>query len=392
MQREFTEDQAQFRELVARFMQSKAGPAAARQLMESESGFDQAVWAQMGSELGLMGTHIPEAYGGFGFGQVELGIILEEMGRQIYTGPFFASAVMAGYALLLTGSEEAKQTWLPSIASGELIATLVLGSLNSPDQPGQAVQVSAGKLTGRAPLVVDAMSAASLFVIAGNQEGRLSLHHLAASSPGITITPVQSLDPTRRLAEVSFDKAAAEPLGSISDLAPLWDHLCLALACEMLGGAQQLLDSTLEYTKMRYQFGRPIGSFQSLKHRLADLLMEMEFARAATHHASFLLAHAVGEGANADLADAAGNMVDKITGLNSRQIPSMVKAMAADVYMLAAREAVQMRGGIGFTWEEDTHLWFKRAKSSEVFLGTPAYHRERMMTLLAEDTNATAVP
>ena len=379
MQREFTEDQMQFRDLVARFMQDKAGPQAARQLMESERGHDEAVWAQMSGELGLMGTHIPEACGGFGFGPVELGIILEEMGRQIYTGPFLASAVLASYGLLLAGNEKAQQTWLPPLASGQLIATLVLDSLDSSAWVGQQISEKSGKLTGRAPLVVDAMSAGSLFVIAGKASKKLCLYHVEAAAPGVTVTPVQGLDPTRRLAQVTFDGAKAQPLGEVADLAPLWDHVCVALAHEMIGGAQHLLDSTLEYTKMRYQFGRPIGSFQALKHRLADLLMELEFAKAATHHAGFCLAAGDNKGDNR--GDNKGESEHK------RYIASMVKAMASDVYMLAAREAVQMRGGIGFTWEEDTHLWFKRAKSSEVFMGTPAFHRERMMTIIEAENH-----
>ena len=359
MQTGFTEDQIQFREVVARFMQEKAGPQATRKLMETESGYDVGVWQQMCAEVGLAGTHIPEAYGGFGFGIVELGIALEEMGRHIYTGPFFASSVMASSALLLLAEEEAKETLLPEIAAGTTIATLVLDSLDGPERVGHSLKVSEGKISGTAALVVDAHVANTLIVIAA-EAGALGLYRVAPDSA--TITPVTALDPTRKLASVQFEDANAELLGSVSanGLNQLWDHLCVALAHEMIGGAQHLLDSTIEYTKLRYQFGRPIGSFQGLKHRCADLLMEVEWAKAATHHAGFCLA--AGEG--------------------DAQLPSMVKAMASDTYIKAAKEAIQMRGGIGFTWEEDTHLWFKRAKSSEVFLGTPSYHRERMMTLI----------
>ena len=178
----------------------------------------------------------------------------------------------------------------------------------------------------------------------------------------MTSTAVESLDPTRKLTQITFAAAPTTKIGTVDTaaLAQVWDHWCVALAHEMIGGAQKLLDSTVEYTKMRFQFGRPIGSFQGLKHRCADLLMEVEWAKAATHHAARCLAASEGE----------------------PYLPSMVKAMASDTYMKAAKEAIQMRGGIGFTWEEDTHLWFKRAKSSEVFLGTPNYHRERMMTMI----------
>lgn len=363
----FTEDQNQFREMVARFLQEKSQPTATRKLIETDTGYDPAVWQQMCGEVGLAGTHIPEAYGGFGFGPIELGIAAEEMGRYLYTGPFFASAVMAAYALLHLADEESKEELLPGIASGETIATLALDNLDSPERVGQQIGVSDNKLNGTAALVVDGGNATCLVVIASNESG-LGLYALEPETEGVSIDAVDGLDPTRRLSRITFANASARQIGNVSTegLATTWDYLCAALAHEMVGGAQHLLDSTIEYTKMRYQFGRPIGSFQGLKHRCADLLMEVEWAKAATHHAARCLA--AGEGED--------------------YLPSMVKAMASDTYMRAAKEAIQMRGGIGFTWEEDTQLWFKRAKSSEVFLGTPSYHRERMMTLIDNEEAA----
>ena len=361
MQTEFTEEQESFRDVVARFLQDKSQPTAIRKVMETDEGYDPAVWRQICSELGLTGTHFPEAYGGFGFGPVELGIAAEEMGRHLYCGPFFASSVMAGYALLAAGSEDARSNLLPDIGSGATIATLVIDNLNTPDQVGNLVTARDGKLSGSAGVVVDAQNASQFIVIAGAAEG-LALYALAADAEGVDIAPVEALDPTRKLAAVSFREAVAERVGHVCEetLKSIWDYICVALAHEMIGGARRLLETTVEYTKVRYQFGRPIGSFQGLKHRCADLLMEVEFARAVTHHAAFCLA--AGEG--------------------KPYVASMAKAMAAETYMLAAKEAIQMRGGIGFTWEEDTHLWYKRAKSSEVFLGTPSMHRERMMTMM----------
>ena len=355
MQSEFTEDQEQFRQVVARFLQDKSTPIDVRRCMETDSGYEPDVWRQLSNEVGLTGTHLPEEYGGHGFGAVELGITCEEMGRSLYCGPFLSSAVMAGYALLEAGEESAKQRLLPDISSGETIATLVLDDLNSPDNVGTSISASGGQLSGRAPLVVDAQSATVLIIIAGS-----GLYLVSREAAGILISPVQALDPTRKLASVEFDGTPAEKIGEVTTaaLSRIWDHICVALSHEMIGGAQHLLETTIEYTKIRYQFGRPIGSFQALKHRLADLLMEIEFARAATHHAAFCLASDEGE----------------------PYAPSMAKALASDTYLLAAKEAIQMRGGIGFTWEEDTHLWFKRAKASEVFMGTPSMHRERMMS------------
>lgn len=364
MENAFSEDQNQFRESVNRFLQEKSQPTATRKLMETGPGYDPAVWQQMCAELGLAGTHIPEDYGGFGFGPVELGITAEEMGRHLYTGPFFASAVMATYALLHLADETAKTTLLPDIAAGQTIATLVLDSLNAPEQVGRVIRASQGNLDGTAPLVVDAHVAHCLIVFAQESDHQLGLYQVTPSADDITITSVTALDPTRKLSRVSFDNTPAERIGQVSPhgLAATWDSLCVALAHEMIGGAQHLLDSTIEYTKMRYQFGRPIGSFQSLKHRCADLLMEVEWAKATAHHAARCLAAE--------------------SGASDAHLPSMAKAMAADTYMKAAKEAIQMRGGIGFTWEEDTQLWYKRAKSSEVFLGSPSYHRERMISLI----------
>ncbi len=357
----FTEDQEQFREVVARFLQDKSQPAAVRKLMASEQGYDPGVWQQLSSEVGLTGTHLPEVYGGFGFGPIELGIAAEEMGRHLYCGPFFASAVMAGYALLNAAHESARQELLPDIAAGTTIATLVLDNLNEPDRVGAGVTAEDSTLDGVAPLVLDAHVANILVVIAGEGDA-LGLYHLPADADGVDIQAVEALDPTRKLCSVAFSQVGADRIGSVSGEAmnAIWNDICVALAHEMIGGAQHLLDSTIEYTKIRYQFGRPIGSFQGLKHRCADLLMEVEFAKAATHHAARCLAAGEGE----------------------PYIANMVKAMAADIYMKAAKEAIQMRGGIGFTWEEDTHLWYKRAKSSEVFMGTPSVHRERMMRLI----------
>jgi len=361
MQTEFTEDQDQFREIVSRFLQDKSQPIEVRRLLETESGFDPEVWRQLCEEVGLAGTHIPEAFGGFGFGPVELGIAAEEMGRHLYCGPFFSSSVMAANALLNCATDNHKAKILPGVALGTTLATLVLDSLNSPAQIGKTLQVDQGLLRGHAGLVLDAHIADLMIVIANSTDG-LGLYAVAAGSLGITIEPLQTLDPTRKISRVKFDEVSVEVIGAVTDetLNKTWDSICVALAHEMIGGAQHLLETTIEYTKLRYQFGRPIGSFQALKHRCADLLMEVEIAKAATHHAARCLAAGEGEPYAA----------------------SMAKALASDTYMKAAKEAIQLRGGIGFTWEEDTQLWYKRAKSSEVFMGAPNLHRERMISMM----------
>ena len=361
MSDELTADQEQFRDVVQRFMQDKSTPQEVRKLMETEAGYDPDTWQQLSEEVGLAGTHIPEAYGGFGFGAVELGIVAEQMGRHLYCGPFFASSVMVGYALTFAADEAARMRLLPDIATGKTIAALVLDDLNDPNKVGQVLLSMEGCLSGTAPIVVDAQNASLLVVLAG-EPGEMGLFAVAADAPGVAITPVTGMDSTRKLAAVNFDDVNAERIGDVSTAAlnQIWDHVCVALCHEMIGGAQHLFETTVDYTKLRYQFGRPIGSFQALKHRCADLLMELEFAKAVTHHAAQCLASGEGEA----------------------HIASMAKALVSDTYIEAARAAIQLRGGIGFTWEEDTQLWFKRAKSSEVFMGSPNIHRERMMTLL----------
>ncbi|MFT4799900.1 MAG: alkylation response protein AidB-like acyl-CoA dehydrogenase [Candidatus Azotimanducaceae bacterium] len=367
---ELTEDQQQFKDVVQRFFADKSPPSAVRQLMATSDGYDPAVWQQMSSELGLTGSHIPEAYGGFGFGPVELGLVAEEMGRRLYCGPFFSSSVMAGFALLELGSESAKGQMLPMIADGSLIATLVLDDLNDTSKLGHSLNVTDNQLSGRAGMVLDAGIAGQLLVIAKNDKG-LGLYLVVPLAEGVTMAPLEVLDPTRKLYSVQFNCVPAELLGQVNAraLQSLWDRLCLTLAHEMIGGAQYLLDSTVEYTKLRVQFGRQIGSFQALKHRCAELLMELELAKSTVRFASQSLA-----------TTTANDQLD--------YLPSMAKAMASDVYITLAKAAVQLRGGIGFTWEDDTHLWFKRAKSSEVFLGAPHVHRERMMCLLEESQDA----
>lgn len=362
MQTMYTEEQEQLREVVSRFLQAKSTAVDVRRLMASSEGYDLAVWQQLCGEVGLAGTHIPEEYGGVGFGPVELGIVSEEMGRHLYCGPFFASSVMAGYALLNGATEAYKSAILPDIASGAQIATLVLDNLNNPEEVGSALKATEEHVvSGIASIVVDAHIADLLIVAASTPDG-LGLYLVNAGSEGLSITPQEALDPTRKLSRVSFAEVRAERIGWLTEelLNRTWDQICSVLAHEMIGGAQQLFESTLEYTKVRVQFGRPIGSFQALKHRCADLLMELEFAKAAIHHAAFCLAASDGEPYAA----------------------SMAKAMASDTYMETARAGVQLRGGIGFTWEEDTHLWYKRAKSSEVFMGSAHMHRERMMTMI----------
>ena len=352
----FSDDQLQFRDVVARFLRDKSQPQAVRAQMASSRGYDPAVWTQLCGELGLAGTHIPEAYGGHGYGPVELGIIAREMGRTLYCGPFFSSCIMAAQAIMLVATQAQQERLLPSLVAGTQLATLVLADVSQPGRIGHGVTAAHGYLQGSAELVIDGHIADVLIVAAQGANG-VQLYEVAAGA--VQVQPQQSLDATRKLSRVTFSQAPGQLLGEGGPVAfdVLWDQLATALSHEMIGGAEQLFESTIAYLKLRVQFGRAIGSFQALKHRCADLLLELELAKAMT----FAAAHFLASGAGDETA------------------PSMAKSMASDAYLNIAKQAIQLRGGIGFTWEDDTHLWFKRAKSSEVFLGTPSWHRERVI-------------
>jgi alkylation response protein AidB-like acyl-CoA dehydrogenase len=370
MQLGVTEEVQELRESVRRFLADRAPISRVRELMETEDGIDRAVWEQAGAQLGLIGLAIPEEYGGGGFSFAEQAIVLEELGAALYGGPYLASGVLAATALLASPDEGARSDLLPAIASGEVIATVAFTEDDGSWDPGASrlAAVKAGdswRLDGHKSFVLDG-GAAGLVLAVAVADGSLSLFAVDASAAdggaaGLTRATLPTLDQTRKLARLEFDGVPARLIGSPGDAAAVMDHVlnvtAVALAAEQLGGAQRALDMTVEYTKVRHQFGRPIGSFQGLKHRLADLLLEVESLRSAVAYA----ASAVAEG--------------------SPEVPvlaPLVKAYASDTYFHVTAEAIQMHGGIGFTWEHDAHLYFKRAKSSELFLGDASYHRERL--------------
>lgn len=379
----FTEDQEQFRQSVSRFLKDKSSTGEVRSLMATDSGFDPNVWKQLSQQLGMTGVHMPEDLGGAGFGPVEMAIVSEEMGKSLYCGPYFASAVCAASALRLAGDELQQETLLPEIISGERLACFAVseshGVWTDENFTTRATKIDNGHLlNGHKRFVVDAINAHTLIVAACDEHG-IGFFVVDAAAHGVSITALDSMDPTRKLADVQFIDSPAQRLtnSTPAQLRLLVDIASTALANEMVGGAQTLLDSALSYTQLRFQFGRSIASFQAIKHRLADLLLELELAKSAAYQAAQTLANSALWSTN-DHATSAEQVTEHA---------SLAKAAASDVYLHTALECIQMHGGIGFTWENDTHLWFKRAKSSEVFLGTPAEHRERMLTALCAQPN-----
>jgi alkylation response protein AidB-like acyl-CoA dehydrogenase len=367
----FTDEQQEFRSVLRRFLEDKSPTTEVRRLMETDEGCDPEVWRQLSQELGLTAIHIPESYGGQGFGVGELAIAVEEMGRALLCAPYFASTVLAATAILKAGSEDQKQLMLPDIASGETVATLALAEESGAwDTSGVAMTATANgdkyTLEGTKSFVLDGCTAGVIVVVArkagSSGDDGVSFFTVAGDAAGLERAQLNSMDPTRKLARLTFSGVEAELLGeeggAAGPLAETLDVAAICLANEMVGGAERLRKSAVEYANMRVQFGRAIGSFQTLKHKAADMLLEVELAKSAAYYAA----------AAADEDD------EEVSAL-----ASLAKSAAADVYMQTAVHTVQIHGGIGFTWDNDTHLWFKRAKSSEVFLGGSAYHRERMM-------------
>ena len=366
-------EQDELRASVRRWMADRAPLTRVRELMDTEDGLDRGVWEQAGAQLGLQGLAIPESYGGSGFTFAEQAIVLEEFGAALYSGPYLASAVLAATALLASPDEGARRDLLPGIASGETIATLAFTEDDGSWDPG-AIRLAAVKdgenwrLDGHKSFVLDGVTATLILAVAATDAG-LSLFavkgdgEVGGGSDGLSRVTLPTMDQTRKLARLEFAATPGRLIGSPGDAAAILDRTldvaAIALAAEQLGGAQRALDMAVGYAKVREQFGRPIGSFQTIKHRCADLLLEVESLRSAVGYA----AAAVAEG--------------------SPEIPvlaSLAKAYASETFFHVAAENIQIHGGIGFTWEHDAHLYFKRAKSSELFLGDAAYHRERLAT------------
>ena len=363
MQFAFTEVQEQLRSFVRQFMEDKSSEDAVRAMMETEKGYDEAVWSQMAEQLGLQSLVIPEEHGGQGFGWIELVVVLEEMGRALLCAPFFSTAVLATSTLLLADDESAAADYLPRIASGELISTLAFTEENGRwDETGvtaTAEQTDDGwVLNGAKHYVIDGHVADVLLVAARTGAG-VSIFAVEADANGLIRTPLATMDQTRKQAKLELSNTPGRLVGTDGNgwnvLTRVLDRAAVALAAEQVGGAQMVLDMSVEYAKVRVQFGRPIGSFQAIKHKCADMLLEVESAKSAAYYAAWC----------------ASEDNDELPAM-----ASLAKSYCSEAYFHAAAENIQIHGGIGFTWEHPAHLYFKRAKSSELLFGDPTYHRE----------------
>ena len=367
----FSAEQDEFRSGLRRALEARSSPKDVRRLMATEQGFDREGWKKLNQELGLTAVHVPEAYGGSGFGYGELGIVLEEMGRSLLCAPFFSTAVLATTAILNAGTEAQKKALLPRIASGDLTATLAFSEESGLcDAASVALAATpsgaAWRLEGTKSFVLDGHTAELIVVLArrpgSTGDDGLSFFTVDGAAAGLTRTPLKTMDETRKLARLAFNRTEATLLGcegaASAPFARTMQQAIVCLANEMVGGAERLREDALAYVKMRMQFGRALASFQTMKHTAADMLVDVEMAKSAAYYA----AAALDEG-DEDMP----------------MLASLAKASAAEAYLQTAVHAVQMHGGIGFTWDNDTHLWFKRAKSSEVLFGNANEHREKVM-------------
>src|SRR5580693_2716010 len=373
-------EQRELRESVRRFLAERAPLTKVRDLMETADGTDPDVWRQASAQLGLPGIAVPEEYGGAGFSFAEQAIVLEELGAALFTGPYLASAVLAAAALLASDDTETMKDLLPGIAAGETVATLAFtedggswdpasirlaATRNATTRNAATKDTTSGwRLDGHKSFVLDGHSADLILAVAATEtDGKLSLFAVTGTANGLTRQALPTLDQTRKLARLSFNHTPARLVGEPGAARAVLDHTldvaAVALAAEQLGGAQRALDMAVAYAKVRQQFGRPIGSFQAIKHRCADLLLEVESLRSAVGYAA-----AAVSGSSSELA----------------VLAPLVKAYASDTYFHVAAANIQIHGGIGFTWEHDAHLYLKRAKASELFLGDGSYHRERLAT------------
>jgi alkylation response protein AidB-like acyl-CoA dehydrogenase len=355
-----TEEQELIRSTARQFLEDRIGMEKVRELMMSDDGFDPVLWKEM-AEMGWTGLIVPEEHGGSGLGAIEMSVLLEEMGRMVTPGPFFASAVMATTAILELGSSSQRADLLPALASGSKVATLAIFEQPrgwSPDAAATTARRGDGGwvIDGVKRSVLGGSSADLLMVSAATDDG-VRLFIVESAAHGVDAEAESVLDPTRRQSTVTFQSVAVDERAVLGDLEGLRRVLSLsstALAAEQVGGAQKCMEMSVEYAKTRHQFGRPIGSYQSIKHRCANMLMKVEHARSAAYYAARVTDDV------AELAVAA----------------PLAASVSSEAYVWVAGENLQVHGGIGFTWEHDAHIYLKRAKASSLLLGGPRYQRD----------------
>ena len=358
----FTQEQDELRQMVRRLMEDRSPETEVRRVMATDEGFDPQFWGQLSAELGLAGLAIPEEFGGAGYGQVEVGVVMEEAGRALLCAPYFSSVVLATNVLLASGDDGIKKEMLPAIAVGEMRAAVAWTEDSGHwDEAGitlAATKTNAGwSLTGAKSFVIDGHTADQLIVAARTDRG-VTLFVVEAAAKGLRRAPLPTMDLTRKQARLEFEDTPARLLDGVGNgwavLSKALEIAAIQLAVEQIGGAQRVLEMAVDYAKVRVQFGRPIGSFQAIKHTCADMLLKVETARSAAHYGLW-----ASEAGDPELS----------------MLASLAQSYCSDAFFQVAADNIQVHGGIGFTWEHPAHLYFKRAKSSQAYLGDPLHHR-----------------
>ncbi|HVO26666.1 MAG TPA: acyl-CoA dehydrogenase family protein [Candidatus Margulisiibacteriota bacterium] len=369
-----SEEQELLQQSARDFLARECPTTFVREMMRSDDGFSRALHEKMAG-MGWTGLIIPEKFGGLGMQMLDLATLAEELGRVVAPGPFFSSSVLAAMSLVHSSANALKKEWLPRIATGEAIGALAFleesDRLDAAGITARCTKTRTGyRLQGTKMFVTDAHIADVLIVACrsrGAAESGVNLLLLPRDTPGVSVAPLHGIDQTRRPCEVILRNVEVPASALLADEGKGWnllrrviDAACVVLAADSLGGSQRALELAVEYSKVREQFGRPIGSFQAVKHIAAEMVSEIEPARALVWYAAYAYDHEPRAAARA---------------------ASMAKARLSDVYCRTTNRAVQIHGGIGFTWEHDMHLWFKRAKWNETAFGDATFHRERLAQL-----------
>jgi hypothetical protein len=365
---DFSDDQKILRTEVHKFLAMRCSPAVVREVLDSPArGYDQGLWSTL-AEQGWTGTGIPEEFQGSGLGKLELCVLAEELGRVLAPVPFSSTMYLFREALLLAGSQAQKAQWLPQIAAGQVIGCLAVaegpGRLRDPDI---RCTVTAGRLTGTKLPVVDG-AVADVAIVLAVESGRPGLY-LASLDASTTRTVLDSIDPTRGIGKITFEGAQVEPLGEPGSgrelLQSILDRAAVLIAFEQLGGAERCLEMAKDYALTRYAFGRQVGSFQAIKHKLADMYIKIELARGSAYYGAWAL---------------------EINAPELGAAAAAARVAASDAYWYAGKENIHIHGGIGFTWEMDCHLYYRRARHLALLLGAPRIWKERLVEELERRT------
>jgi alkylation response protein AidB-like acyl-CoA dehydrogenase len=364
MQFGLSESQEFLKDSARKFFAGECPSAEMRRLMETDTAYDAALWSKL-TDQGYTGVIFPEAYGGVGLGKVELMLLMEEAGRALLPGPFFSTVVLAGAVLDAVASHAHKQKYLAPICHGAARATVAILESSASWNP-RDVQLTAsnGKLSGEKYFVSDAAVADFIIVVASN-----GVFVVNAKAPGLKISPMTAMDLTRKLYVVACNNTPAEEISASTDLARAFDVATAALCAELVGGMQRTLDITVEYAKTRKQFGKAIGTFQAVQHQCADMYLETESSRSAVYYAGWALEE---------------NSPDASTAV------SIAKMYASDAARTVGNRGIQIHGGMGFTWENDVHLYYRRAKGSETAFGDATFHRERIASAVIDSGTVSA--